>query len=93
MGVYVDKTPIRLWIDPDYIEDETDCVSKVKVLDRDVQYIRADIVDEMREALVTMIEAYRGEFGSHWGEQCEEETEEHDEVMKARAALKRLEEE
>ena len=57
------------------------------------KYIRADIVEEMREALVTMIEAYRGEFGSHWGEQCEEETEEHDEVMKARAALKRLEEE
>ena len=51
MGVYVGNAPIRLWVDPDYLEDETDCVSKVKVLDRDVQYVRADIVEEMREAL------------------------------------------
>ena len=78
MGVYVDKTPIRLWIDPDYIEDETDCVSKVKVLDRDVQYIRADIVEEMREALEFCCELLES-LGST--------------ALRGRSALKRLEEE
>ena len=83
------NAPKKIWV-WDYAADQM-------VIDKpdstDVLYVRGDIVEEMREALVTMIEAYRGEFGSHWGEQCEEETEEHDEVMKARATLKRLEEE
>lgn len=74
------EVPAKLWIDPEYIEDETDCISKLKVLDRDVQYIRSDIVEEMREALKEIfLSSNMNEFGSACG--------------KARAALKRLEEE
>lgn len=45
------EAPARLWIDPEYIEDENDCVSRVKIMHRDVEYIRADLVDGLVEAV------------------------------------------
>jgi len=48
-------TPKKLWIDPDYLDGETDCISRVKVLDRDFQYIRADLVAGLVEALGDLI--------------------------------------
>jgi hypothetical protein len=47
----MNEAPKKIWIDPDYLQDETDCVSTVKVLHRDVEYIRADLVDGLVEAL------------------------------------------
>ena len=75
------EAPKKLWIDPDYLEDETDCISKVKVLDRDIQYIRADIVEEMRKALLGLIADFVINGYTD------------DDIEKARVALKRLEEE
>lgn len=43
--------PKKLWIDPDYLDGETDCISRVKVLDRDFEYIRADLVEELASLL------------------------------------------
>jgi len=48
----VGNAPKSLWIDPDYLQDETDCVSTVKVLHRDIEYIRADLVDGLVDLLV-----------------------------------------
>ena len=47
----MNEAPARLWIDPEYIEDENDCVSRVKIMHRDVEYIRADLVDGLVEAV------------------------------------------
>ena len=74
----MDNAPKSLWIDPDYIEDETDCVSRMKVLDRDVKYIRADLVDGLVEALE------KGDYKPYCD--CEE-------CKKTRETLKVLEEE
>jgi len=50
------EAPARLWIDPECIEDENDCVSQVKIMHRDVEYIRADLVDGLVEALELMLD-------------------------------------
>ena len=45
----MDKAPKRLWIDPDYIDN--DCASLEQTVVNDTQYIRADLVDELVGAL------------------------------------------
>jgi len=45
------NAPKELWIDPDYIDDEILCVSRTKILARDVPYIREDLVLGLVEAL------------------------------------------
>jgi len=77
----VGNAPKSLWVDPDYIEDETDCVSRMKVLDRDVEYIRADLVDGLVEGLEMCVKHLDAD-GNLWSK--EEQT-------MALAALKALE--
>jgi hypothetical protein len=71
--------PKKLWIDPDYLDGETDCISRVKVLDRDFQYIRADLVAGLVEALGDLV---KGGESMGW-----------ESVIKVIIALEALEEE
>ena len=71
------NAPKTIWVDPGLAED----LEQKSEFIEEVQYIRADMVEELREALLGMIGVYKGEFGSHWGEQCAEETEEHKDFL------------
>ena len=55
------EAPKKIWVDPDYLDAPhiDSCISLTQVLDRDTQYIRADIVEEMREALEEILLAER----------------------------------
>lgn len=75
------EAPKKIWVDPDYLQDENDCVSTVKVLHRDVEYIRADLVNGLVEALEMCVKHLDAD-GNLWSKE---------EQAMALAALKALE--
>ena len=52
------EAPSRIWIDPE------GTISRVKIISEDVEYIRADIVYEMRRTMVAYMERFPSVFGA-----------------------------
>ena len=78
----MNKAPKKIWVDKDYLT-----VGFERIDDRDTLYIRVDIVDELVEAAEGLLRSL------DWDSEVQEKNWWFEARAKARAALKKLEEE